>query len=92
MSNRTIEKASMNEDRGGVTVPTRNELAAAARAGIRLSSRSIRTSRAKAKQEAARKQPQPQPKAAAKVAAVDAETLALRARLKRLEAKIAATK
>ena len=101
MPERTNECACMNETRSSLTIPTRAELEEASRRGVRLSSASIRATRAQAAtkpvQVVAHKAspiavavPRVSTKPQAKP--VDAELQQLRQRLAKLEAKVKASK
>lgn len=95
-----MPKEHANSETRNLTIPTQAELEAAQRAGVRLSSRTIRENRAKAKN----KTTAPAPRAATATATAkhnhksrttkqpDAELVAMRIELKRLQLKAAATK
>ena len=80
------EHASLNIERTGIAIPTRVELDEAKRKGVTLSSRSILASRAKALEQRAGRNKQPKAPASKPV---DAETVMLRVKLKKLQDKIA---
>jgi hypothetical protein len=88
-----------NETRSSLTIPTKAELEAAQRAGVRLSSKLIRENRAKAKAKVTTTAPVTRAAATAtakhnhkhkSTKQPDAELVAMRIELKRLELKAAA--